>query len=113
MFLAPSYLAVAVKNRRQRLLPLTFVFAAGLAFVLVPITLGMSHLGIGISQSPMLQGEPAFGARFLPGHGSTGMLIDRALTGGFDEMRSLLIALGWLAGLALTALLLFRRTASR
>ena len=28
VFLAPSYLAVAVKNRRWRLLPLTFVFAA-------------------------------------------------------------------------------------
>lgn len=42
VFLAPSYLAVAVKNSRWRLLPLTFVFAAGLALVLVPITLGMS-----------------------------------------------------------------------
>ncbi|HEX6877187.1 MAG TPA: cytochrome c biogenesis CcdA family protein [Nocardioidaceae bacterium] len=42
VFLAPSYLAVAVKNRRWRLLPLTFVFAGGLALVLVPITLGIS-----------------------------------------------------------------------
>jgi cytochrome c-type biogenesis protein len=42
VFLAPSYLAVAVQNRRWRLLPLTFVFAAGLALVLVPVTLGMS-----------------------------------------------------------------------
>lgn len=42
VFLAPSYMAVAVKNRRWRLLPLTFLFAAGLALVLVPITLGMS-----------------------------------------------------------------------
>ncbi len=42
VFLAPSYLAAAVKNRRWRLLPLTFIFAAGLALVLVPITLGMS-----------------------------------------------------------------------
>lgn len=41
MFLAPSYLAAAVKNRRWRLLPLTFLFAAGLALVLVPITLGI------------------------------------------------------------------------
>src|SRR5665647_1949819 len=44
VFLAPSYLAVAVKNRRWRLLPFTFVFAAGLALVLVPITLGMGLL---------------------------------------------------------------------
>jgi cytochrome c-type biogenesis protein len=42
VFLAPSYMAVAVKNRRWRLLPFTFVFAAGLALVLVPITLGIS-----------------------------------------------------------------------
>ncbi|TRW45747.1 cytochrome c biogenesis CcdA family protein [Georgenia yuyongxinii] len=44
VFLAPSYLAGAVKNRRWRLLPLTFVFAAGLALVLVPITLGVSMI---------------------------------------------------------------------
>jgi cytochrome c biogenesis protein CcdA len=44
VFLAPSYLAGAVKNRRWCLLPLTFIFAAGLALVLVPITLGMSLL---------------------------------------------------------------------
>ena len=42
VFLAPSYLAVAVRNRRWRLLPLTFAFTAGLGLVLVPITLGMS-----------------------------------------------------------------------
>lgn len=50
VFLAPSYLAVAVKNRRWRLLPLTFVFATGLAAVLVPITLGMSLLSSAIAQ---------------------------------------------------------------
>lgn len=49
VFLAPSYLAVAVKNRRWRLLPLTFLFAAGLAVVLVPITLGMSLLSAAIA----------------------------------------------------------------
>jgi len=42
VFLAPGYLAAAVKNRRWRLLPLTFVFAAGLALIMVPITLGIS-----------------------------------------------------------------------
>ena len=49
VFLAPSYLAVAVKNRRWRLLPLTFVFAAGLALVLLPITLGMSLVAASIA----------------------------------------------------------------
>lgn len=50
VFLAPSYLAGAAKNRRWRLLPLTFVFAAGLALVLVPITLGMSLVAAAISR---------------------------------------------------------------
>lgn len=49
VFLAPSYLAVAVKNRLRRLLPLTFVFGAGLALVLVPITLGMSLVASAIA----------------------------------------------------------------
>lgn len=49
VFLAPSYLAGAVKNR-WRLLPLTFIFAAGLALVLVPITLGMSLVSATIAK---------------------------------------------------------------
>ena len=50
VFLAPSYLAAAAKNRRWRLLPLTFVFAAGLAVVLVPITLGVSLISGAIAK---------------------------------------------------------------
>jgi len=42
VFLAPGYLALAARNHRWRLLPLTFVFTAGLALVLVPVTLGIS-----------------------------------------------------------------------
>ena len=41
VFLFPAYLASAVKNRRWKLLPLTFVFALGLAVVLLPVTLGV------------------------------------------------------------------------
>ncbi len=41
VFLFPAYLASAVKNRRWKLLPLTFVFAAVLALVLLPVTLGV------------------------------------------------------------------------
>jgi cytochrome c-type biogenesis protein len=50
VFLAPSYLAAAAKNRRWRLLPLTFVFAAGLAVIMVPITLGISLLAGAIAK---------------------------------------------------------------
>lgn len=42
--LFPAYLAAAVRNHRWRLVPLTFVFAAGVATVLVPVTLGFSLL---------------------------------------------------------------------
>src|SRR3990172_2635519 len=41
VFLFPAYLASAVKTRRWTLLPLTFVFALGLAAVLLPVTLGI------------------------------------------------------------------------
>jgi cytochrome c-type biogenesis protein len=44
VFLLPSYLASAVRNRRWRLIPLTFLFAAGLATILVPLTLGVGLL---------------------------------------------------------------------
>jgi cytochrome c-type biogenesis protein len=50
VFLAPSYLAAAVKNNKWRLLPLTLVFAAGLALVLVPITLGASLIAGAIAK---------------------------------------------------------------
>ncbi|MDP9302300.1 MAG: cytochrome c biogenesis CcdA family protein, partial [Actinomycetota bacterium] len=44
IFLLPSYMATGVKNRRWKLLPLTLVFASGLALVLLPITLGIGLL---------------------------------------------------------------------
>jgi cytochrome c-type biogenesis protein len=50
VFLAPSYLAGAVKNRRWRLLPLTFLFAAGLASILVPISVGVSLIAGAIAK---------------------------------------------------------------
>ncbi len=50
VFLAPSYLAGAVKNRRWRLLPLTFLFTAGLASILVPITVGVSLIAAAIAK---------------------------------------------------------------
>jgi cytochrome c biogenesis protein CcdA len=46
----PSYLAAAVKNRRWKSLPLTFVFAAGLAAVLVPITVGANLIAGAIAR---------------------------------------------------------------
>ena len=50
VFLFPAYLASAVKNRRWSLVPLTLVFALGLAVVLVPITLGMGLLASALAR---------------------------------------------------------------
>jgi hypothetical protein len=66
-------------------------------------------LDLGIEQSPMLRSAPPGWAHALPGYGSGRVLIDAALTPGFDETGPLLIALAWLAGLALAAAALFRR----
>jgi hypothetical protein len=67
-------------------------------------------LDVGIGQSPMLRGEPASWAQYLPGYGAYRILIDGGLTAGFDETGALLIALGWLAVLAAVAIILVRRT---
>ena len=40
----PAFLAASVRNHRWRLVPLAFVFATGLATVMVPVTLGLSLL---------------------------------------------------------------------
>lgn len=44
----PAYLAAAVRHNRWRLVPLTFVFAVGVATVLVPVTLGLGVLTAGL-----------------------------------------------------------------
>ena len=46
-------------------------------------------------------------------YGGSRVLIDASLTAGFDETRSLLIAVGWLATLLGAAALLLRCTARR
>lgn len=40
----PAFLAASIRNHRWRLVPLAFIFAAGVATVLVPVTLGLSML---------------------------------------------------------------------
>lgn len=46
--LFPAYLASAVRNSRWRLVPLTLIFAAGIAVVLIPVTLGLGMLTRGL-----------------------------------------------------------------
>lgn len=60
-------------------------------------------LDLGIWQGPMLREAPEAWTRWLPGYGGTRVLIDGALTAGFDETTSLLVALAWLGVLLIAA----------
>ncbi|NUT37106.1 MAG: ABC transporter permease [Hamadaea sp.] len=70
----------------------------------------LPFLDIGISQSPMLQPEPGSGARLLPGFGGSRVLLDAALTPGFDEVGPLWAGVVWLAVLALFVTITYRRS---
>jgi hypothetical protein len=72
----------------------------------------LPFLDIGIAQSAMLRPEPSSWARLLPGYGGSRMLVDAALTPGFDAAGPLLAAGAWILGLAVVAGLVFRATAS-
>lgn len=65
-------------------------------------------LDLGIGQSPMLRGEPTAWAHWLPGYAGTRVMIDGALTSGFDEATSLALGIGWLTLLLLAATVLLR-----
>jgi ABC-2 family transporter len=66
-------------------------------------------IDIGIGQDPMLHAAPPTWAHAMPGYGAIRVLLDGGLTSTFDETRGLLIALAWLAGLLLSATIVFRR----
>lgn len=57
----------------------------------------LPFLDVGVTQSPMLHSSPTTLSAFLPGYGGSRVLLDGALTPGFDETRPLLIGLSWLA----------------
>lgn len=69
-------------------------------------------LDVGISQSPMLSTRPDQWAHWLPGYGGTRLVLDGALTAGFDEARPLGYALAWLVGLAVVTALVWRRSSA-
>ena len=68
----------------------------------------LPFLDLGITQSPMLHRSPTTLATLLPGYGGSRVLLDGALTRGFDETVPLLIGLTWLAALACVVALTYR-----
>jgi hypothetical protein len=67
-------------------------------------------LDILFAQSPMLRPTPPSWAHFLPGYGATRVLVDGTLTSVFNQSGPLLLALAWVAALALVAGLVFRHS---
>jgi hypothetical protein len=66
-------------------------------------------LDIGIAQSPMLHPEPTTLSQLLPAYGGSRILLDGALTAGFDETRPLLIGIAWLVALGVAVTFTYRR----
>jgi hypothetical protein len=105
----PTYLAGNV------LLGLTYALVGALLAPLLGRVGGvfaaflLPFLDIGIVQSPMLHATPTTLSRYLPGYGGSRMLLDGALTRGFDELGPLLAGLGWLAGLLTVVWVLYTR----
>ncbi|MGJ3227179.1 ABC transporter permease [Micromonospora aurantiaca (nom. illeg.)] len=72
----------------------------------------LPFLDLGISQSPMLRSQPPSWAKALPGYGSVRVLLDGALTRGFDELGALVLASGWIVVLSLAVAVAYRRSVS-
>jgi hypothetical protein len=72
----------------------------------------LPFIDLGIVQSPMLHATPTSLARFLPGYGGSRVLLDGALTSGFDQTTPLIIALSWVLVLLATVALVYRRAVS-
>ena len=68
-------------------------------------------LDVGLAQNVMFDAAPPAWAKLMPAYGAVRVLIDGAFTASFDELGSLLLALGWLAAISAAALVVFHRIA--
>jgi hypothetical protein len=68
----------------------------------------LPFLDLGVVQSPMLHPEPSTLSRLLPGYGGSRVLLDGALTRGFDETGPLLVGVAWLVALTAAVALAYR-----
>jgi hypothetical protein len=68
----------------------------------------LPFLDLGIVQSPMLHPTPTAFSKLLPGYGGSRVLLDGALTRGFDETLPLLIGFAWLIGLTAAVTVTYR-----
>jgi hypothetical protein len=72
----------------------------------------LPFLDVGFVQSPMLHPTPTTLSTFMPGYGGSRVLLDGALTRGFDETTPLLTGLSWLLGLLVAVATVYRQAIS-
>ncbi len=73
------------------------------------VLLVLPFVDIGLAQNAMFDAAPPAWGRYLPAHGAVRVMMDGAFTQTFDETGALVLALGWLAALTATAVVVFRR----
>jgi hypothetical protein len=69
-------------------------------------------LDVGLAQNVMFSAAPPAWGVLLPAHGAVRIIVDAAFTDGADVAVDLVLALGWLAVIALLAAALFHRIAT-
>ena len=69
----------------------------------------LAFIDVGLGQSIMIPGGPPAWGAFLPARGATRVMIDGAFTGGFDEVRYLLLGLAWLVVFIVATTVVFGR----
>ena len=69
----------------------------------------LAFIDVGLGQNVMVPaGPPAWGA-FLPARGASRVMIDGAFTGRFDEVRYLVVGLGWLVAFTVATVSVYQR----
>ncbi len=69
----------------------------------------LAFIDVGLGQNVMVPaGPPAWGA-FLPARGASRVMIDGAFTGRFDEVRYLVLGLGWLVAFTVATVSVYQR----
>lgn len=71
----------------------------------------LPFVDVGLAQNAMFDTAPPSYAGYLPAYGATRMLLDAAFTPTFDQGAGLVLAIAWVGGLCIAAVVVFRRVA--
>lgn len=72
----------------------------------------LPFLDVGLAQNVMFGATPPTWGAWLPARGATQVLVDAAFTSSFDERGGLVLAVAWLAAIALASVGVFHRLAT-